>query len=224
MLVVRGLIDRQTVAARAVQSFRMECLDKELIAALLVKQIFNRHKQHTKWNAHRARFVKAVHQADTAVLPLLRLRLAGALHLEGRMSRMSLRMLLVALELMLPMSVLPMAVFPIIVLFMGVTKELDAQQVHDEAHHGDGKCLAKSTRVGIIKRCAASTSIESATIIKSIALVYPARACTLPVPKQKARSCARVRANQYATAASPSAPACVAMCQPSAVSASDPVA
>ena len=90
MLVVRGLIDRQTVAARAVQSFRMECLDKELIAALLVKQIFNRHKQHTKWNAHRARFVKAVHQADTAVLPLLRLRLAGALHLEGRMSRLSL--------------------------------------------------------------------------------------------------------------------------------------
>ena len=91
MLVVRGLLDRQTVAARAVQSFRMECLDKELIAALLVKQIFNRHKQHTKWNAHRARFVKAVHQADTAVLPLLRLRLAGALHLEGRMSRKSNR-------------------------------------------------------------------------------------------------------------------------------------
>ena len=51
----------------------------------------------------------------------------------------------------------------------------------------------------------------------------PASAYTLPVPNVKWFEAARVRANQYAPSARPIAPAWDAMCQPSAVSASEPV-
>lgn len=86
-----------------------------------------------------------------------------------------------------------------------------------------GNASPKSTGTGDNNRLTASTAIHSAATPSRIALANPASAKIFPVPNTNPACFARVRANQYAAADIPRAPACVAMCHPSAVSANDPL-
>jgi len=66
-------------------------------------------------------------------------------------------------------------------------KQQHADEIHDEPDHGDGEGAPEIDRVGVKQTPDGLTTMTVATRPSAAALVYPASACTFPVPEVKAR-------------------------------------